>query len=375
MNSTVGFWSYVHVDDEAESGRIADLARDVVAQYGLLTGDSIELFLDKDALEWGDKWEGKRDASLVSAAFFIPVLTPRYFKSFECRRELQHFAREAKSLGVKELVMPLLYVDVPALHATEPDDGLVLLVREFQWEDWTRVRFAERASDEYRGRVAALAERLVRANAEAQTVDVASAVLRLAGGDEVGDDEPGIIDRLAASEEAMPKWTETLERIGNAIVEVGTLVDGATVEMKAGEERGKGFAARLTVAKKLARDLERPASEIQVGGNAFADQLHAVDSGIRAIIEQAPAEVAQDSSSREQVCEFFATVRGLSQAAHESLGLLGGMIEAMTPAERSSRDLRPPLKAMRQGLTLMLEGRAITDDWLRLIDESPIECE
>src|SRR6266496_3910684 len=88
------FWSYAHRDDEAENGRIAGLARDVVAQYEMITGEMIELFLDTDSLEWGDEWRPKVDASLSSVAFFIPVLTPRYFQSVECRRELNFLTRQ-----------------------------------------------------------------------------------------------------------------------------------------------------------------------------------------------------------------------------------------------------------------------------------------
>lgn len=54
MTAAGGFWSYVHADDEADAGRVAQLARDVVAQFEMLTGEPIELFLDRDALAWGD---------------------------------------------------------------------------------------------------------------------------------------------------------------------------------------------------------------------------------------------------------------------------------------------------------------------------------
>lgn len=55
-------------------------------------------------------------------SLFIPVLTSRYFDSVECRREARTFAQKAKDLGVSELIMPLLYVDVPALHEEAPSD-------------------------------------------------------------------------------------------------------------------------------------------------------------------------------------------------------------------------------------------------------------
>jgi len=368
-----GFWSYVHADDEADGGRIGQLARDLVKQYEMLTAESIELFLDRDALEWGNRWRSEVDASLASVVFFIPVITPRYFRSAECRRELQFFARRAASLGVRELVMPLLYVDFPGLHAEPQFDDLITLVREFQWEDWTELRFADPASPDYRRGLDRLASRLVAANQEAERADVASTARQFTT-DETNDDEAGVLDRLAEAEEALPAWTETLHVIGAQITEVSRLVNEATEQGQKSDRRGKGFAGRLVVLRQLSRDLADPASKLLELGNDFATQLHAVDDGIRTIIELAPNE-AEDPVNRRQICDFFNTVRHLSEESHKGLSALGQMIEAMAPTERMSRDLRPILREMRQGLTLMLEGREVTDEWIRLIDASPVECE
>lgn len=57
MGISQGFWSYVHDDDNAEGGRICRLARDIVDQYQMLTGEEIHLlFQDKEDIQWGDKW-------------------------------------------------------------------------------------------------------------------------------------------------------------------------------------------------------------------------------------------------------------------------------------------------------------------------------
>ena len=150
MTTLEGFFSYVHADDEAEGERITRLARDVSAQFEMLTGEPLSLFLDKDAIEWGEKWREKIDSTLASVAFFIPILTPRYFLRAECRRELQFFARRATQLGVKDLVLPLHYVNVPALSDEGSDDDLIQLIRGFQWEDWRELRFADVATETYR---------------------------------------------------------------------------------------------------------------------------------------------------------------------------------------------------------------------------------
>src|SRR5690349_7182667 len=104
------FWSYVHADDEAERGRIVNLGADLASAYGLLTGGDLDLFLDRDALHWGDDWRQRISDAIAATTFFIPIVTPRYFNSPECRRELIEFDREARRLGAGALLLPILYV-------------------------------------------------------------------------------------------------------------------------------------------------------------------------------------------------------------------------------------------------------------------------
>ena len=354
------------------------MAKDVVAQFEMLTGEKIEVFLDRDDIVWGEVWRNKIDESLATVAFFIPVLTPRYFKSPECRRELQFFARRAKNLGIQELVLPLLYVDVPSLHEDAPSDDLLALVKTFQWEDWRELRFADVDSGEYRRGVARLAQRLVEANRRAEEANVAAAAQEMesaVGDSEDADDAPGRLDLLAAAEEALPQWSATLEGLTREIESVGEIVGEAGEEMNRGDARGKGFAARLTTARKLARRLREPTENIYSLGNAFASQLHQIDPGFRAIIEQAPSEIRDDPEAQSGFCVFFQSIRELSASSEEALQTLQRMIDAASPGESLSRDLRNPLRRLRQGLTLVIEGREVIDEWVELIEDAGIDCD
>lgn len=373
MSECQGFWSYVHADDEAEGGRIVRLANDVKIQFQMLTGDSIALFLDKDAIEWGEDWRKKIDSSLASIAFFIPVMTPRYFMSAECRRELRFFAQRATRLGIKELVLPLLYVDVPSLRDETTTDDLIELVRTFQWEDWTELRFEDVDTGAYRKAVSRLVKRLVEANRHAEEVDVLGAAKQLEEAfEEGGDDSPGLLDRLAKAEETLPRWVENLEAIGRDIEIIGQVMRKATADINQGT--GKGFSARLVVARRVARELQEPTERVWSSGNQFASQLHDVDEGFRAMIEKAPAQIEQNSNSKSDVCAFFEAVRGMSAAARDGLQAVQVMIDTIAPIEKMSRDLRPALRRMRQGLTIMLEAREVTEEWVRLIETSGVEC-
>lgn len=374
MSDWQGLWSYVHDDDDAEGGRIARLARDVKAQYEMLTGDTINLFLDKDALEWGDKWHDKIDEGLASIAFFMPVVTPRYFLHPECRRELRSFAGMATRLGIQELVLPLLYIDVPAIHDDAPADDLVALVKTFQWVDWTDLRFADLASEAYRRGVHQLASRLVDANTKADETDIAANAQALETlTEEATAEAPGLLDQLALSESAVPEWTGTIEDMAHEIEIVGAVMEEATRDTEKADEKGKGFAARLLIARRTAERLREPADRILERSNAFASHMHEVDEGFRVLIDQAPAQAA-DPEQKATVCEFFESIRAMSVTTHESLDSTQGMIDSISELEKMSRDLRAPLRRMKQGLITMLEAREVIDEWVSLIDRSGVDC-
>jgi hypothetical protein len=45
------------------------------------------------------------------------------------------------------------------------------------------------------------------------------------------------------------------------------------------------------------------------------------------------------------------------------------------PLENLSRDMRPVLRRLKQGLAIMIESRDITDEWIDLIEVSGITFE
>lgn len=370
MPSYKGFWSYVHADDTADGGRIARLARDIASEFEMQTGDAIELFLDRDELQWGDNWKNEIDNALASVAFFIPVLTPRYFRSAECRRELQFFARKAIELGVRDLVLPLLYVDVPTLSEPSPTDEMIPLIRGFQWEDWRELRFADPTTESYRRGVSRLTARLVAANHEAE----AAPSIAIPEKNEIGAEEPGLIDEIAASESMMPQWQETTLEIAQQIELVGQIITEANDEMQRSDQAGKGFGGRLYVAKKTARRLVEPADHLARLGSTFASQLHEVNGGIRALIQAVPEGGPVDADELQSVCEFFHALRAMAASAETGLGQIEEMVHSASALETMSRDLRAPLRRMKEGLTRTIEGRAVIREWVRLIDASGVQC-
>jgi hypothetical protein len=370
----LGFWSYVHADDEVDMGRVTQLAKDIVGHYEAIRAESIRLFLDRDDLHWGDQWREEVDEALSNVAFFIPVITPRYFTRVECRRELQFFVTKAERLNITELILPILYIDVPELHEDEPSDPLMRVIKQIQWEPWTAHRFRDRDSAEYRSGVDALATELVRRVRAVERTDVASAAVASEELLRSDDGEAGTLDRIAALEEAMPRWTETLESIGAEINRIGELMQSATADMEAGEKQGKGFAARLTVARRVAGELAGPVAQIESLGQAFANDLADIDAGVQVLLAEAAEQAVEDPSQLPDLCEFMATLKALAESSREGLGSVAGMIEGSQAIERMSKDMRAPLRRLRSSLTAMLQAREITDSWENLVNAMPVDC-
>src|SRR5215216_2598125 len=159
-----GFWSYVHADDDAEGGRILSLASRLAAAYRLLTAEDLQLFRDRDDVRWGDEWRSRIDQAIAGTTFFLPILTPSYFTSQECRRELLKFTAEAKRLGLEQLIMPIYWAPIPELDRLGEDaaDEAIALVARYQWQDFREARLEDEGSSTFRKAVYALATEIAR---------------------------------------------------------------------------------------------------------------------------------------------------------------------------------------------------------------------
>jgi len=356
-------------------GRVTQLAKDIVAHYEAIKGERIALFLDRDDVHWGDQWRDKVDDTLQNVAFFIPVISRRYFMRPECRRELQFFAAKTEALGIRELILPILYIDVAELHEEEPTDPLMQLVKQIQWTPWLDYRFSDRESGAYRAAVHALAQELVRRVEIVERVDLVAAVKSVEES-EAADGEAGTLDKMAALEAAMPRWTDTLDAIRHEIESIGELVSRGTADMEVGSKQGKAFAARLAVARRVAQELGGPVEKIETLGQSFATDLAEIDAGVRAIVETAAEQLSEnpDPADVSEFCAFTEVLRSLADSSREGLGSVENMIVAMRPVESMSKDMRPPLRRLRGSLTAMLEARDITASWVDLVDATGIDC-
>jgi hypothetical protein len=345
-------------------------------EYALLTGEEVAVFLDRESISWGDEWQRRIDEALEGTAFFIPVLTPRYFRSSACRRELLTFAGHAKSLNVTELLLPLLYVDVPSLFEEAPDDEAIAVVAPMQYEDWRELRLEDERSAVYRRAVHRLATRLVEINVELASRPMQNGVGTVMPEPDVEleeDTTPGLVETLAASEAAMPVMTETLEAFAAVLEEIGAATNEAAAKMQRSDAAGKGFAGRLVATRELANAIADPADRALELGTSYASSLVDVDAGMLALIRQIEAGPETDEE-RRAACELFAQISQLAANSRETVEQLSTFSDLVDGATNLSRELRAPFRQIQNGVQRIMDGQAVIDEWVRLIDASGLDC-
>lgn len=366
-----GFWSYAHKDNEQVKGRIIRLANEIADAYSLLTGEELRIFIDRQDLEWGNQWKARVDETLQETTFFIPIVTPRYFKSTECRRELLKFIGHAVSLGAQDLLLPILFVDVDDLKEDSPDEAKAIIAKT-QYADWRDLRLAEETSEAHQRAVTDLAKRLVKISQEytARPTMTPGEIASIATDSDADVAEmPGFLDLMAEMEAEIPEWLAAIQGFPEPISEIGTLATEAAAEMEVANTSPKPFAQRILVVRKLADRLREPAATISRLGDEYAAHLVGVDAGMRAFITQAKEEDL-DEGTHESVAGFFASVLSAAGASRSTVANLKELVASMDAPARQSKDLRPVLSEISQGLQAVLDGQTIFDEWERLIGET-----
>uniref|UniRef100_UPI001EF5E68B TIR domain-containing protein n=1 Tax=Frankia sp. Cj3 TaxID=2880976 RepID=UPI001EF5E68B len=156
------FLSYAHADDTYASGQITAFRQQLEGELRAQVGHDLHIFQDRDDITWGQAWKERVDDSLDAATFIIPIVTPRFLASDQCRRELARFLEREQRLGRTDLVLPVYWIEVPDLErrGSRATDDLVAALSARQYADWRELRFTALSDLACRRLIADLARRL-----------------------------------------------------------------------------------------------------------------------------------------------------------------------------------------------------------------------
>jgi TIR domain len=381
MADRQAFWSYVHRDDDDENGRIVHLARLLGRRLRLLTGSDFEIFVDRDGLAWGDDWGAKIGEALLDTSFFIPIVTPSYFRSESCRGELLQFSSSAQALGLEELILPIYYADVPELSDSSPSgDGLIDLVRRYQWQDWREVGLDDPNFSGHRKAVHRLAmDLLARADvADSKPSSVPGAVVGRQARDDASplaesdngrtdepDNGPDLLNVLAAGEEAMPRLAERMTQMTPIIASLGEYATEATEELNQSDAHGKGFAGRLMATRRYAAKLEQPAERLEQLVAGYLDDLSVIDPSISTLLQLLREDPAQIPSASD----LLDSIAALADNAETAFNSTEAMIASMQQNARWAKEIRRPSNRITKALRQLVDARLVFRRWRAQVDE------
>jgi hypothetical protein len=371
----VGFWSYVHADNEADDERITKLASRLVACYGLVTGRSLELFVDRDSITWGDAWRERIDNAVSGTTFFFPVITPRYFESSECRRELLRFVGEARRRGVQELLLPVYYVKVDELEHN-PTDEVMGIVATRQWEDLKAARVVEETSAPYRTKldrlaraVATISDELAIKPREQGDLATGEVVGRFEGehGDgggrpEGGEDgvPPTALARLVGElPEKLKSATAVLAEMTPQLNEASELVKDVTAEIANSDQAGGGQDRRTAILRDYSERLREPAAQIERSGQQYARLLIEANPDMLTLYSLAGSRQVD----RAQIEGLSGAIRGLYASSKNQADSGNAFLAALSEHVRLSRSLQEPVARLRAGMLGVLDGVGVIKEW------------
>jgi formylglycine-generating enzyme required for sulfatase activity len=161
----LAFLSYAHIDDEYHGGAISEFRKQLSLSVRVVAGLDFEIFQDREGIEWGQSWRETVDAALGEVRLLIPILTPSFFRSEECRRELQAFLDLEAAAGRNDLVLPIYYLESEVMENKEQraEDKLASAVASHQYRDWRSLRKEPFTSPKVRDALEGLAKDINRA--------------------------------------------------------------------------------------------------------------------------------------------------------------------------------------------------------------------
>jgi|GEM_PF-2661533 len=110
------FFSYAHADAQTdEQKKILAVLKETIEQaLEGVAGRESRVFLDSEALRWGDEWSARIRSCIDNARVFVYLLSPNYLKSNYCQREKMWWARrEIRQGRLNKATRPIYYVELP----------------------------------------------------------------------------------------------------------------------------------------------------------------------------------------------------------------------------------------------------------------------
>lgn len=171
-------------------------------------------------------------------------------------------------------------------------------------------------------------------------------------------DENGLVERLAAMEDAFPVITEIAGAIGVVLNDLGAVAVSSSAEIETTNESSPSAKARLTVIAKFANALQAPAEELALQTQRFHDHMADMDAeliGLLDFIEKHP--------ETGDVNSFLTSITDMAKSTREAMESIGGFGAIVENLSDLSKTLRRPTRQIGDAVKVMMSSVKFTDEW------------
>lgn len=360
------FLSYSHADD-GEFGVVEPLVKKLKAFVRAKSGRALDIFIDRESIGWGTDWRKSISSSVEGATVFIPLLSANYLDSSACREEFLAFHSKAETLGVTELLLPILLFSSP-LFAEGATDEVAQIAEALQYKPIEEPLLHGFASPEWLQCTRNLAESLLEAINRAESSLLAASQTPAGKVPTSDDDDDDASTAVSAEEEAglaevverielatdrmtaaAEKLTAAIEALGAVPEKVGELKDGPTPK----DVNAWTF--------RLATEFREPAMEVELGGRELFDATKHLDETL--VTLQRLADSVDMPDLNEMMNEGRRSVVGAFGDLREVASTMEELLTSMKPAEVLSVPLRKSLQPARRGITAVRDSLQLIESW------------
>lgn len=367
MNIT-GFFSYAHADDAF--GFLSHLKEDLCTEFNIISGSTLDLFIDRDSISWGENWRNSISSGINNAGFFIPILSPNYFISGACRAELAQYIGKSQELRAEELLLPLLLVDVKP-DSPGSDASLVSKILEYQYLDIRNLRYLDRGSGRYVRIVHDAAQRLWDANTRLTSMVVTdskssicnrcSTYIDESDSNDLPNEPDGFILESAKDfQPTLTEMTDSAQKINADITAIGECVSKTNDQIER-EQNGGCFnpSVALAITGKLAAELTPVSSNYAEHANQFLSSVNKTERVLTPLIQF----WIESDSGKEELNSF----RTMIAATEDARTKVQSFKDTIKPAKRLSRSLLKTMQSIESSTSVCLAAMDIVIGWKKLL--------
>ena len=363
------FFSYVRTDDEGIDF-IPSLRRQVIQVAKGITGETVEIFLDKESMLAGEEWARSIDDAILGSSIMVYFYSGNYASSDMCRKEFFDFSRAASRKNISGLVIPLLLFGEESLSA-DSNDEIVEHVRDHNWIDVSEARIEGDDSPAMRRLADKLAKRVLHEMKRADELLVEQDDIQLVSREKskdsssdayfeqpASDDDSDIFTLQGEFTKSVDAVVVQAENIRQALEALSSVTDSVKLSSATPAQASKS----LVIA---AQGFKKPALDIEKTGGTMWKEAKKADNALRGI--KYLADQAGSSEIWNALAEATRTSGGEYDQLNEVVEQLDVLLDSMKIPAALSASLRRAIAPAQKGIVHVQDSITLMQSWAELV--------